>query len=205
MSTGLYVVKYVELSSFGAFMIWKGRGFGRGFWRHSMSPIEFLILVALQNKPSHGYELMKVLSDTFEGIWTPQSGTIYPILSRLQEREIITPLSQKEQSKKVYSVSKKGQKILKEVAKHFEKEVQFFDTVEGFVSPFVDTHRKTHHSSTKQLIHKISCHFNRIETAFPELTPSERETTLKKIQEVLKQGRKLEKQLRNTSKGSKKK
>ena len=43
------------------------------------------MLVLLENKPLYGYELLKVLRDRFEGVWTPQTGTVYPALKRLEE------------------------------------------------------------------------------------------------------------------------
>ncbi len=58
-----------------------------------LSPIEFLVLVDFrsrelrnrENVGQYGYELIQELNDLFAGSWEAKSGTIYPILTKLDK------------------------------------------------------------------------------------------------------------------------
>jgi len=60
-----------------------GRGFGHGGLR-------LVILKLLDEKPSHGYELIKAIEERFNGAYTPSPGVIYPTLSWLEDEGFIT-------------------------------------------------------------------------------------------------------------------
>ncbi|MHA1722220.1 MAG: helix-turn-helix transcriptional regulator [Candidatus Baldrarchaeia archaeon] len=104
--------------------IWRGRGFLRGF-KHRISPVEFLILLSLLEKPRHGYEIIKELEERFEDTWTPKSGTFYPSLSRLENKGYIKSVVRG--NRKLYTLTRKGIEIVKEIAENFDKEVEFLD------------------------------------------------------------------------------
>jgi DNA-binding PadR family transcriptional regulator len=70
-------------------MFWSGRGFGRGIWAERISPVEFLMLLLLNEEPTHGYDMMQRLTEKFSGLWSPKPGTVYPALSRLDEKGLI--------------------------------------------------------------------------------------------------------------------
>ena len=67
----------------------------------------------------HGYEIMKVLSETFKGLYFPSAGAVYPTLQALADRRYITCTL--EDGKKVYSVTPEGRKFLEDKAERFER------------------------------------------------------------------------------------
>ena len=46
--------------------------------------IRVAVLILLNNKPSHGYEIMKEIRDRTRGFYTPTPGGVYPILRDLE-------------------------------------------------------------------------------------------------------------------------
>jgi DNA-binding PadR family transcriptional regulator len=51
----------------------------------SSEDLQLVILSLLAEKPAHGYELMKALSEYSSGFYTPSPGVIYPALMYLHE------------------------------------------------------------------------------------------------------------------------
>ena len=89
----------------------------RGFHprvRHAVrrGDLKYLILHVLKEKPTHGYEVMKVLSENFGGFYFPSAGAIYPTLQMLEDMEYIK--STQENGKKVYSITPSGLKFLED-------------------------------------------------------------------------------------------
>jgi DNA-binding PadR family transcriptional regulator len=83
-----------------------GMGFGvrRGEFR-------FLILIALSEKPIHGYALIQEIGRTYQR--PVSAGLVYPILQELEDMEYVTA-KEKEDGKKVYSITAKGKSYLKD-------------------------------------------------------------------------------------------
>ena len=107
-----------------AFINRKGRFKGR------LSPIEMLVLGTLKERALFGNEIMDRLKDQFrETSFIPQSGTIYPLLERLENKKILNASNIKEGKKirKKYELTKKGQDILLDILKNreFEREIEF--------------------------------------------------------------------------------
>jgi DNA-binding PadR family transcriptional regulator len=82
-----------------------GRFFGRG-------DVKFALLELLQERPMHGYEMMKALEEKSGGFYTPSPGSIYPTLQMLEDRGFVTV--QEAEGKKVYSITAAGQALLTE-------------------------------------------------------------------------------------------
>ncbi|MFH0715125.1 MAG: PadR family transcriptional regulator [Candidatus Diapherotrites archaeon] len=68
------------------------------------------VLLALQQKHSHGYELLKSLS--LHGKKST-AGTLYPSLQKLQKKKLIRVESRGQRDKKTYQLTEKGKKALK--------------------------------------------------------------------------------------------
>jgi DNA-binding PadR family transcriptional regulator len=51
----------------------------------SSEDLQLVILALLAEKPAHGYELMKAISEYSSGFYTPSPGVIYPALMYLHE------------------------------------------------------------------------------------------------------------------------
>jgi DNA-binding PadR family transcriptional regulator len=75
------------------------RFFGRG-------DVKFALLELLQERPMHGYEMMKALEEKSGGFYVPSAGTIYPTLQLLEDRGLVT--SQELEGKRVYSITDAG-------------------------------------------------------------------------------------------------
>ena len=95
------------------------------------SPIELLIMLTIQNeKEIHGFELIKKL-DRFKN-WTPQAGTIYPILERLNGRGFLEKIETTEGSarkKALYRLNKKGLEVLNGTLEIIEDRMDFYETI----------------------------------------------------------------------------
>ncbi|MEM2144773.1 MAG: PadR family transcriptional regulator [Candidatus Jordarchaeaceae archaeon] len=134
--------EYIEVSTVGMIgMIWEGRGFGRNIWDRfqKISPVEFLIMVMIKEKPCYGYEIINNLNEKFQGFWSAKAGVIYPVLSRLEDRGLIQGIKEESNrgpSRKRYEITQLGEDVLKNIAEKFDREIDFF---QHFVN-FVDNH-----------------------------------------------------------------
>jgi DNA-binding PadR family transcriptional regulator len=61
-----------------------GRGFGMGR-KLAAADLQLLILKLLEEKPSHGYEIIKALDERSKGFYVPSPGMVYPALTYLEE------------------------------------------------------------------------------------------------------------------------
>ena len=61
-----------------------GRGFGMGR-KLGAADLQLLILKLLEEKPSHGYEIIKALDERSRGFYVPSPGMVYPALTYLEE------------------------------------------------------------------------------------------------------------------------
>jgi PadR family transcriptional regulator PadR len=79
--------------------------------------ISTLILLALEKGPSHGYNLMQVISDGTYGVWNPTASSLYPHLASLTEKGLIKFKSEMDgkRERKVYEITTKGSRTLKKI------------------------------------------------------------------------------------------
>lgn len=82
--------------------------------------LRYLILFLLEEKPRHGYELIKALEELSMGAYSPSPGTIYPTLTYLSEGGFATATT--EENKNLYTISKQGVALLDE-NREFVKEL----------------------------------------------------------------------------------
>jgi DNA-binding PadR family transcriptional regulator len=52
--------------------------------------LRLYLLKVLADGPRHGYELIRLLSDRFSGLYAPSAGTIYPRLQRMEGDGLVT-------------------------------------------------------------------------------------------------------------------
>jgi PadR family transcriptional regulator, regulatory protein PadR len=73
------------------------------------------VLILLNKKPAHGYEIMKEIKNRTKGFWQPTAGGVYPILRDLEQSGYVKGQwqTQKNRRLKVYRITKSGQTILK--------------------------------------------------------------------------------------------
>ena len=99
-------------------------------WHTAMVPkgfIRYHVLEALNEKPISGSELMDKIEKHTGGFWKPSPGSIYPLLSWLQEKGYIKELPT-ENGFKRYELTSTGKSLLEEqkmVRKKFREEAGF--------------------------------------------------------------------------------
>jgi DNA-binding PadR family transcriptional regulator len=73
------------------------------------------VLILLNKKPSHGYEIMKEINSRTKGFWQPTAGGVYPILRDLEKSAYIKGHweTQKNRRLKVYKITQSGELILR--------------------------------------------------------------------------------------------
>lgn len=63
-----------------------GRGGGRfGGRMFGNGDLKLLLLSLIEQQPRHGYELIRIIEEMFEGRYAPSPGAIYPTLTMLEE------------------------------------------------------------------------------------------------------------------------
>jgi len=75
-----------------------------------VSPPQLLILITVRNGKKYGYEILKDLRDSFEGVWEPKTGAIYPAIKKLQENGFL--VSEMVGDKEHYALSESGRDLL---------------------------------------------------------------------------------------------
>jgi len=77
--------------------------------------METLLLAVLSEGPSYGYQLVQDLNAKAPGVLKTGEGTIYPVLHRLQERELIQSAwrtGETGRQRRYYRITPKGKKAL---------------------------------------------------------------------------------------------
>jgi PadR family transcriptional regulator, regulatory protein PadR len=88
----------------------------------SRSLNELLVLGVLRGGEKHGYQIALDLAESSAGMFELQHGTLYPVLHRLEERGWILGRwdSDSGRRRKVYGLTREGERHLKGEAAHFE-------------------------------------------------------------------------------------
>ena len=102
---------------FGGFGGGGGPNFGAGRKLVAAS-LQLLILVILEEKPRHGYELIKELEERSGGFYSPSPGVIYPALTYLEELGYAS--IETSGTKKLYIITAEGRQHLDENRKSVE-------------------------------------------------------------------------------------
>ena len=68
--------------------------------------VRLALLIALLDRPAHGYELIQAIETKAEGRWRPSPGAVYPALQLLVDQELIT--SAEHDGKRVFEITDAG-------------------------------------------------------------------------------------------------
>ena len=93
----------------------KGGMFGGGFRmgrKFAAGDLQLVILALLDERPCHGYELIKILEERSGGFYVPSPGVIYPALTYLEETGLAEVES--EGAKKLYRITEAGRRRVAE-------------------------------------------------------------------------------------------
>ena len=93
--------------------------------------VKYVILRLLEEKPRHGYEIMKALEERLGGWYTPSPGTVYPTLQLLEDQGFVRAVET--EGKKVYHITPEGEAFLRE---HRQFTDDIFDRVRDMVGGF---------------------------------------------------------------------
>ncbi|MCT9090901.1 helix-turn-helix transcriptional regulator [Streptomyces sp. ASQP_92] len=68
--------------------------------------LRLYLLKLLDEAPRHGYEVIRLLEERFQGLYAPSAGTVYPRLAKLEAEGLVTHTT--EGGRKVYSITEAG-------------------------------------------------------------------------------------------------
>lgn len=114
---------------------------GRAHWRgraarlFEQGDLKYVILRLLEDKPRHGYDIIKELESRFGGSYAPSPGTVYPTLTMLEDLGYARVVPE-EGGKKIYEITDEGRKHL---AEHSTTVDDIFARIARFVQGFTDT------------------------------------------------------------------
>jgi PadR family transcriptional regulator PadR len=114
--------------------------------KNKLTPLEFTIVEVIFNSQAlSGYDLMQALNKHFAGTWEAKSGTIYPILSKLEKNGFLKSKMVKSPIgplRKLYTLTKAGEELLKlKVNKNYSDQLLL---IENFVIELSSIYIKSH-------------------------------------------------------------
>lgn len=72
--------------------------------------LRLYLLKLLDEAPRHGYEVIRLLEERFQGLYAPSAGTVYPRLAKLEAEGLVQHVT--EGGRKVYSLTAQGKSEL---------------------------------------------------------------------------------------------
>ncbi|MGW4652694.1 PadR family transcriptional regulator [Kitasatospora sp. NPDC004289] len=90
--------------------------------------LRLYLLKLLDESPRHGYEVIRLLEERFQGLYAPSAGTVYPRLAKLEQEGLVTQST--EGGRKVYRLTEAGRtELAARQAELAELEVEIRDSV----------------------------------------------------------------------------
>ncbi|MFC0599560.1 PadR family transcriptional regulator [Streptomyces palmae] len=90
--------------------------------------LRLYLLKLLDEAPRHGYEIIRLLEERFQGMYAPSAGTVYPRLAKLEAEGLVSHAT--EGGRKVYSITAAGRDELTDRAAELaELEVEIRESV----------------------------------------------------------------------------
>ncbi|MER5480438.1 helix-turn-helix transcriptional regulator [Streptomyces sp. NPDC002734] len=90
--------------------------------------LRLYLLKLLDEAPRHGYEVIRLLEERFQGLYAPSAGTVYPRLAKLEAEGLVTHTT--EGGRKVYSITDAGrQELADRSAELADLEVEILESV----------------------------------------------------------------------------
>jgi DNA-binding PadR family transcriptional regulator len=110
----------------------------RGRWRggrmFEQGDLRFVILSLLEEKPRHGYEIIKALEERFGGTYAPSPGVVYPTLQLLEDLGYARIVPGPE-GKKTYEITDAGRAYL---AENRDTVDSIFERISKLMGHFLD-------------------------------------------------------------------
>lgn len=127
--------------------IFGAEGRPKGRWRSGrmfeQGDLRYVVLRLLEEKPRHGYEIIKALEERFNGAYAPSPGVVYPTLQLLEDLGYARIVPGGE-GKKVYEITEAGRAHLAENRVTVDS---IFDRISRIVGHFLDEPMSEVHSA----------------------------------------------------------
>ena len=122
--------------------------------KKNLTPLEFTTIEVIFNSNAlSGYDIIQTLNKHFAGTWKARSGTVYPILSKLERNGFLKSEMVKSPIgpiRRVYSLSEAGEEILKlKVNKNFAEQLKF---LENFIIELASIYVKSHDKQVRKKV-----------------------------------------------------
>ena len=98
-----------------------------------LSEPTYLILLALSQKPMHGYGIIKTIFDFTDGQYELAPGTLYGVLKNLEKQKHIevVGVDLDNRKKKIYAITETGLSALLQEQRRYEQLLKFTYRVQG--------------------------------------------------------------------------
>lgn len=81
--------------------------------------LRLVVLGLIAEQSRHGYDIIRALTDRFQGAYSPSPGSIYPMLQMLEDAGLVT--AREEGGKRLYAITEAGLSFLEENAAQLAK------------------------------------------------------------------------------------
>jgi DNA-binding PadR family transcriptional regulator len=124
-----------DLGNFiGIFAGRRGHGRRGGARMFEQGDLKLVVLKLLDEKPRHGYEIIKALEEKTNGMYSPSPGAVYPTLTLLEELGYARAIDEGG-GRKIYEITDEGRKHL---AEHRATADDVFERVSHFAGAGVE-------------------------------------------------------------------
>ncbi|WP_033818866.1 PadR family transcriptional regulator [Kitasatospora sp. MBT63] len=124
--------------------------------------LRLYLLKLLDESPRHGYEVIRLLEERFQGLYAPSAGTVYPRLAKLEKEGLVTQST--EGGRKVYRLTDAGrQELAGRQSELAELELEIRDSV----AQLADAIREDVRDSAKDLREELWGEAKQATTARP--------------------------------------
>jgi DNA-binding PadR family transcriptional regulator len=89
---------------------------GRRFFDHGA--LRLVVLGLVGEEPRHGYDIIRLMKERFQGAYSPSPGSIYPILAQLAEAGLMQAETQGQ--RKLFTLTEAGKAYLEAQRPEFE-------------------------------------------------------------------------------------
>ena len=133
-----------------------GRGGGGGGRIFGPGDLRLVLLASIEEKPRHGYELIKDLEAKFGGGYAPSPGSVYPTLTLMEELGHVRAATS-EGTKRLFEITADGRTYLRENEAALNSALARMDMAARAVSgeaPPLDLHHAMHTLKAALMFHR---------------------------------------------------
>lgn len=125
--------------------------------RMGADDLQLVVLALIEEKPRHGYEIIKYLDTYTHGFYAPSPGMVYPVLTYLEESDLVS--MSMEGNKKFYALTDQGKAFLNENREHVQMLMtrlsEFGQRMQRMRESFADDTRDVGSNELRETIHEL--------------------------------------------------